>query len=79
MPNDARRESFDAHMRGMCGRENIRNSEKDVSSPDNNWNARKADFADLVERENPDVAGFQEVLPDQMAFLKKPGTVISWS
>ena len=57
-------------MRGMCGRENIRNSEK-VSSPDNNWNARKADFADLVERENPDVAGFQEVLPDQMAFLKE--------
>ena len=50
---------------------NIRNSEKDATSPDNNWNARKADFADLVERENPDIAGFQEVLPDQMAFLKE--------
>ena len=49
---------------------NIRYSEGDRESPENNWNVRKDDLADLIERENPDVIGFQEVLPGQMAFLK---------
>lgn len=49
---------------------NIRNSAKDAASPVLNWDARKADFADLIEKAAPDVIGFQEVLPDQMEFLK---------
>ena len=49
---------------------NIRCSYGDRESPDNNWDARKGDLADLIERENPDVIGFQEVLPEQMEFLK---------
>jgi len=50
---------------------NVRYSAGDKDSPDNNWDARKGDFADLVARENPDVVGFQEVLPDQFAWLKE--------
>ena len=49
---------------------NIRHSEGDRESPENNWDARKGDLADLIERESPDVVGFQEVLPEQMEFLK---------
>ncbi len=50
---------------------NIRYSEGDKDSPDNNWDARKGDLANIVEREAPDVVGFQEVLPDQKAFLER--------
>ena len=50
---------------------NIRYSEGDTGSRDNNWEGRKTDLADLVERESPDVVGFQEVLPDQKAFLER--------
>ena len=49
---------------------NIRHSEGDRDSLENNWDARKGDLADLIERESPDVVGFQEVLPEQMEFLK---------
>ena len=49
---------------------NVRNSQNDKNSPDNNWNGRREDFARLVERENPDVVGFQEVLPDQRTWLE---------
>jgi endonuclease/exonuclease/phosphatase family metal-dependent hydrolase len=49
---------------------NIRYSEGDRESPKNNWNVRKDDLVDLIVRENPDVVGFQEVLPEQMEFLK---------
>ncbi len=50
---------------------NVRNSHNDRKSPVNNWKARRVDLANLVERENPDVAGFQEVLPDQRKWLEK--------
>ena len=48
---------------------NVRYSAGDRKSKDNNWNARRHDFAHVVERENPDVIGFQEVLPDQRKWL----------
>ena len=35
----------------------------DVKSKDNNWAARRVDLAHMIEDENPDVIGFQEVLP----------------
>ena len=44
---------------------NVRYSAGDRKSKDNNWKARRGDFARVVEREAPDVVGFQEVLPDQ--------------
>ena len=50
---------------------NIRYSAGDVDSPDNNWEARREALAQLVEKEKPDVAGFQEVLPDQRAWLEE--------
>ena len=50
---------------------NIRNSAGDRKSPDNNWNGRKDDLADIIVNENPDVIGFQEVLPDQRKWLPK--------
>lgn len=49
---------------------NIRNSASDRNSPDNNWGARRDSFAAAIERENPDVAGLQEVLPDQREWLE---------
>lgn len=49
---------------------NIRYSDGDRKSKDRNWEVRKSDLADLVARENPDVVGFQEVLPEQKAFLE---------
>ena len=48
---------------------NIRNSVSDQSTK-NAWDARKHDMADLIEREAPDVAGFQEALPDQRKWLE---------
>ena len=48
---------------------NIRCEGGDRKSPDNNWGARRDDLVDLVRRENPDVAGFQEVEPDQLKWL----------
>ncbi len=48
---------------------NIRASSLDKTSKDNNWWARRDDMAALIRRENPDVAGFQEVLPDQRDWL----------
>lgn len=50
---------------------NIRNSAGDRKSPDNNWDGRKEDLANVIENENPDVIGFQEVLPDQRKWLEK--------
>ena len=50
---------------------NIRNSAGDRKSPDNNWDGRKEDLANVIENENPDVIGFQEVLPDQRRWLEK--------
>ena len=50
---------------------NVRYSAGDRKSRDNNWNARRNDFAHMVERENPDVIGFQEVLPDQRKWLEE--------
>ena len=47
---------------------NIRYSVGDEGT-ENDWNERRVDLADIVVRENPDLIGFQEVLPDQMAFL----------
>ena len=49
---------------------NIRYSAGDANSPDNNWEARRDDLGNLVESANPDVAGFQEVLPDQRKWLE---------
>ena len=49
---------------------NVRYSAGDRKSKDNNWLARRDDFAHMVERENPDVVGFQEVLPDQRKWLE---------
>ena len=48
---------------------NIRCEGCDRNSPDNNWLARRDDLADLIVRENPDVAGFQEVEPGQLKWL----------
>jgi endonuclease/exonuclease/phosphatase family metal-dependent hydrolase len=50
---------------------NVRYSAGDRMSPDNNWNGRKEDLAKIVENENPDVIGFQEVLPDQRKWLEE--------
>lgn len=49
---------------------NIRYSAGDRKSPDNNWEGRKDDLAKIIENENPDVIGFQEVLPDQRKWLE---------
>ena len=49
---------------------NIRNSSKDSESPGLNWDARKEDFANMIEKSAPDVFGLQEVLPEQMEFLR---------
>ena len=48
---------------------NIRCEGGDRNSPDNNWGARRDDLVDLVRRENPDVAGYQEVEPGQLKWL----------
>ena len=48
---------------------NIRCEGGDRKSPENNWGARRDDLVDLVRRENPDVAGFQEVEPGQLKWL----------
>jgi len=50
---------------------NVRYSAGDKKSKDNNWKSRRDDFACTVERENPDVVGFQEVLPDQRKWLER--------
>ncbi len=50
---------------------NIRNSVNDRNSPDNNWPARRGALSDVVVGENPDVVGFQEVLPDQREWLEQ--------
>ena len=50
---------------------NVRYSAGDKKSKDNNWKARRDDFARTIERECPDVIGFQEVLPDQRKWLEK--------
>ena len=49
---------------------NIRYSAGDRNSADNNWEARRDDLGNLVESADPDVAGFQEVLPDQRKWLE---------
>ena len=49
---------------------NIRYSAGDVDSADNNWPARREALAQLVENERPEVVGFQEVLPDQLTWLR---------
>ena len=49
----------------------IRNSAGDRKSPDNNWDGRKDDLAQIIENENPEVIGFQEVLPDQRKWLEE--------
>ena len=49
---------------------NIRYSAGDVDSADNNWPARREALAQIVENESPEVVGFQEVLPDQLAWLR---------
>lgn len=49
---------------------NIRYSDGDRKSADRKWDVRKDDLANLVARANPDVVGFQEVLPDQKKFLE---------
>ena len=49
---------------------NVRYSAGDRKSADNNWKARRDDFARTIEREAPDVIGFQEVLPDQRKWLE---------
>ena len=50
---------------------NIRYSAGDKNSPDNNWSGRKEDLAKIIENENPDVIGFQEVLPNQRKWLEE--------
>ena len=49
---------------------NIRCASGDRNSKDNNWLARRNHFANFVKRLNPDVVGFQEVLPEQFEWLK---------
>ena len=49
---------------------NIRTSSLDKDT-DNSWVARRDALAELVERENPDVIGFQEVMPDQGEWLER--------
>ena len=49
---------------------NVRYSAGDATSADNNWEARRDDLANLVGSANPDVAGFQEVLPGQRKWLE---------
>ncbi|MBO4288343.1 MAG: endonuclease/exonuclease/phosphatase family protein [Kiritimatiellae bacterium] len=49
---------------------NVRYSAGDRKSKDNNWDVRRNDFANRVELENPDIVGFQEVLPDQRYWLE---------
>ena len=48
---------------------NVRNSVSDRNT-ENSWDARRDALAGVIERENPDVVGFQEVLPDQRAWLE---------
>ena len=50
---------------------NIRYSEGDTKSADNNWDARKGDLAALVRKAAPDIVGFQEVLPGQKQYLER--------
>ena len=49
---------------------NIHNSAQDRNTP-NDWNGRRDALAAVIEGENPDVAGFQEVLPDQRKWLEE--------
>lgn len=49
---------------------NVRCEGGDRKSKDNNWPSRSVDFAHVIERENPDVMGFQEVEPGQLKWLK---------
>ena len=49
---------------------NIRNSINDKGT-ENDWPLRRDALAGLIESENPDVIGFQEVLPDQRKWLEK--------
>jgi endonuclease/exonuclease/phosphatase family metal-dependent hydrolase len=47
---------------------NIRNSHADHN--ENSWNNRKASLVALVRKVNPDILGTQEVLADQLKYLK---------
>jgi len=49
---------------------NVRCAGGDSKSKDNNWPARREDLARLIEQENPDAIGFQEVEPGQLKWLK---------
>ncbi len=49
---------------------NIRNSNADKGTP-NAWNKRKGNLVGLIRKVNPDILGTQEVLPDQLKYLKK--------
>lgn len=50
---------------------NVRYSLGDNTHPVRNWKCRRKDFCHNIERENPDIITFQEVLPDQRAFLER--------
>ena len=50
---------------------NIRNSANDRNTKDFNWKGRREDLARAIEMEDPDVIGFQEVLPDQRKWLER--------
>ena len=49
---------------------NIRQSGCDRKTP-NAWEERKGDLVEEIARLAPDVGGPQEVLPDQMAYLRE--------
>lgn len=57
---------------------NARLSAADKKTP-NEWRKRREDFARAIERENPDIFGLQEVLPDQRKWLEArlPGYAFS--
>ena len=49
---------------------NIRNSNADKGTA-NAWNKRKGNLVGLIRKVNPDILGTQEVLLDQLKYLKK--------
>ena len=49
---------------------NIRRFGLDRKTP-NAWEERKGDLVEEIARLAPDVGGLQEVLPDQMAYLRE--------
>lgn len=48
---------------------NIRNSRALEDQQDHNWNDRKEKVIKIIESNNPDIIGFQEVLHNQMCYL----------